>query len=788
MLNKMTIRNKLLFSFVIIAAISCAIGLMGIYQMNKLEYSNKLMFNEGAKPLENMNHLTEVFQKLRVDLREIILFNSPEDIQKYNNNIEKYSKEIFANLEAEKQRTNDAEYKKMLETSIKGMQDYMDLIKPMVELALVNKDKESHDQMYTDKAKTITAAMQSSLDAIANYVITNTEKMEQENAQNAKTASMLMIMTIIFGALMAIGFGLLIAANIKKILNALTIEIQRLVVATSEGKLTERANVENVNFEFQSIPKGINQAFDVLINFIDSMPLPAMIIDSDFNIRYMNSVGTEVGGRQLSQLIGTKCYDYFKTGDCHTERCACSKAMRLNSKATSETSSNVGNKKLEISYAGLPIKDLEGKTIGAFEVITDQTAIKNEMRKSLKVSEYQASEAARLTENLNKFAIGDLKLNLAAEKADEETLDAKIVFDQINGALLKLVDSNKSIIEKAKAIAKGDLTISIDKRSEHDELMAALDEMVKANSKMIGDFKVAIENIVNASQALQSVAIQISEGSTEQASSTEEVSSSMEEMVSNINQNTDNARQTEKIALQASTDISEGNKAVTITVDAMKKIADKISIIGEIAEKTDLLAINAAIEAARAGEQGKGFAVVAAEVRKLAENSQAAAKEINELSKSSVKVADESGKLLTKIVPDIQKTAILVQEIAAASMEQNAGANQVNNAVMQLNAVTQKNAAAAEEMSSSAEELASQAEQLKEVISFFKTAHDSHGHYSAKRVQPQVKSSGGNGSEKRELSKSYVLNQHQEAFADNSFNFNGNDLNFEPNNDEFVKY
>ncbi|HEY9124594.1 MAG TPA: methyl-accepting chemotaxis protein [Bacteroidales bacterium] len=788
MLNKMTIRNKLLASFVIIAAIACTIGLIGIYQMRNLQNANHLMFNEGAKPIENMKVLTEIFQKLRVDLREIILFNTPEDIERYNQNIQKYAKEVFANLEAEKQKTTDAEYKKMLETSIKGMQDYMELIKPMVEFALINKDKEAHDQMYTDKAKAITATMQASLDDIANYAITKTEKMANENEKNAKTASMLMIITIILGVLMAIGFGLLISGNIKNILNSLTTEIQRLVVATSEGRLTERANVDNVNFEFQSLPKGINQTIDVLVNLIDSMPLPAMIIDTDFNIRYMNSAGTEVGGKQLNQLIGTKCYDYFKTGDCHTERCACNKAMRLNSKATSETSSNVGNKKLEISYTGMPIKNLEGKTTGAFEVVTDQTAIKNEMRKTQKISEYQASEANRLTENLNKFAIGDLKLNLIAEKADEETLDAKIVFDQINGALMKLVDSNKIIIEKAKAIAKGDLTVSIDKRSEHDELMAALDEMVKSNSKMIGDFKVAIENIVNASQALQSVAIQISEGSTEQASSTEEVSSSMEQMVSNINQNTDNARQTEKIALQASTDISEGNKAVTITVDAMKKIADKISIIGEIAEKTDLLAINAAIEAARAGEQGKGFAVVAAEVRKLAENSQAAAKEINELSKSSVKIADESGKLLTKIVPDIQKTAVLVQEIAAASMEQNAGANQVNNAVMQLNAVTQKNAAAAEEMSSSAEELASQAEQLKEVISFFKTAHDTHGHYSSKKTQTQIKSTGGNGSEKREFNKSYVYNQRQEAFADNSFNLNGNDLNFETNNDEFVKY
>lgn len=297
-------------------------------------------------------------------------------------------------------------------------------------------------------------------------------------------------------------------------------------------------------------------------------------------------------------------------------------------------------------------------------------------------------------------------------------------FNAIKNNLNTLIQALNQIIEKAQLMSQGDLTITLTKRSENDQLMKALDDMVKANASIIMEFTTAIENIVLASQQLQSVAVQISTGSTEQASSTEEVSSSMEEMAGNINQNSDNARQTEQIALRASADIIEGNKAVAITVEAMKTIAEKIAVIGEIAEKTDLLAINAAIEAARAGELGKGFAVVAAEVRKLAENSQAAAKEINNVSKNSVKIADESGQLLQKIVPDIQKTAVLVQEIAAASLEQNSGANQVNNAIMQLNAVTQKNAAAAEEMSSSAEELASQAEQLSELISFYKTGNE----------------------------------------------------------------
>jgi methyl-accepting chemotaxis protein len=322
----------------------------------------------------------------------------------------------------------------------------------------------------------------------------------------------------------------------------------------------------------------------------------------------------------------------------------------------------------------------------------------------------------KIDEVARKIAIGDLDVDIKVDSNDE--------IGSLSKSFLALKESTMHIVEKTKRVAQGDLTVIIEKRSDKDELMGALGEMVGANSDMIGEFKIAIENIVLASQQLQTVAIQISEGSSEQASSTEEVSSSMEQMVSNINQNADNAKQTERIALQASKDIDEGSRSVITTVDAMKKIADRITVIGEIAEKTDLLAINAAIEAARAGEQGKGFAVVASEVRKLAENSQSAAKEINELSKSSVKIADESGIILQKIVPDIQKTAVLVQEIAAASLEQNSGANQVNNAIMQLNSVTQKNAAASEEMSSSAEELASQAEQLRDTISFYKTADD----------------------------------------------------------------
>jgi len=212
----------------------------------------------------------------------------------------------------------------------------------------------------------------------------------------------------------------------------------------------------------------------------------------------------------------------------------------------------------------------------------------------------------------------------------------------------------------------------------------------------------------------------MSQGTTEQAASTEEASSSIEQMNATIKQNADNASQTEKIALKSANDARESGKAVSQAVSAMKEIAQKISIVEEIARQTNLLALNAAIEAARAGDHGRGFAVVAAEVRKLAERSQSAAGEISKLSVSSVDIAEQAGQMLAKLVPDIQKTSELVQEITASSREQSGGADQMNVSIQQMNQVVQQNAGAAEELSSTAEELASQADQLQSTISFFK--------------------------------------------------------------------
>jgi methyl-accepting chemotaxis protein len=289
----------------------------------------------------------------------------------------------------------------------------------------------------------------------------------------------------------------------------------------------------------------------------------------------------------------------------------------------------------------------------------------------------------------------------------------------------KITGALKEAVAVASELSQGNLQLDIQVQSEDEtgKLLHGMKNMLEKLKEVVADVTTASANVASGSQQTSSSSQQMSQGATEQAASAEEVSSSMEQMVANIRQNADNAQQTEKIALKSAEDAKQGGQAVMETVQAMKEIAGKISIIEEIARQTNLLALNAAIEAARAGEHGKGFAVVASEVRKLAERSQTAAGEISKLSRSSVEVAEKAGEMLTRIVPDIQKTAELVQEISAASNEQNIGAEQINKAIQQLDQVIQQNASATEEMASTSEELSSQAEQLQDTIGFFKVGN-----------------------------------------------------------------
>lgn len=278
-------------------------------------------------------------------------------------------------------------------------------------------------------------------------------------------------------------------------------------------------------------------------------------------------------------------------------------------------------------------------------------------------------------------------------------------------------------IKQVKEISEGNLTLNIkttDSKNELGVLNNALQKMIMNITDVIINVKDNTDNVLNASQQMSSASTQLAEGANEQASSIEEISSTMEEITSNIEQNTDNAQETSKVAKDANNSIQSVSEKTKEAIDANKNISEKISIINEIAFQTNILALNAAVEAARAGEHGKGFAVVASEVRKLAERSRVAADEIVSQSELGLEITHNAGNVMSEIIPKIDNTYKLVQEISASSLEQKNGAVQVNTAIQQMNSVTQQNAASSEELASNAKQLFSQAEQLKDVITYFK--------------------------------------------------------------------
>ncbi|MBN2718150.1 MAG: cache domain-containing protein [Deltaproteobacteria bacterium] len=468
-----------------------------------------------------------------------------------------------------------------------------------------------------------------------------------------------------------------VVSSIKDILETVSANTKKIQC----GNLSQRADTEKYEGGWKELVSGINDLSTALVGHISKLPSPVWIIDKHLKVIYANEAALTLLQSTEKEIVGTRYSQHFKIGSYANGADAVDKCLTSGVMEFGSAEMVVKDRVYDTEFIASPIMDESDTPVAALEFIIDQTAVKNAARVTEKQAKFQSNEVQKLLAVLEEISKGNLLVTMSVAEHDNDT---------------------KQIAENFELIRQTIDTVLVNLTSFAQEVQDASHQV-----------------ILGANQT--NVATQdMAQGATEQAASIEEISSSMEEMSSTVRQNADNAQHTAAIAEKAAEDAIQGGQAVAETVAAMTNIAEKISIIEEIARQTNMLALNAAIEAARAGEHGKGFAVVASEVRKLAERSQIAAQEIGVLSSSSLQVSEQAGNLLREIVPVIQRTSELVKEINASSAEQAAGIDQTTQAIHLLDQVIQKNAAGAEEMTATASELQEQAEHLADSASFFK--------------------------------------------------------------------
>jgi len=666
----MKIGKKLISAFAIVGAITAVIGYMGIQGMGKIADLAADSYAKETVGIANLKQAdVELIHMARAE-KNLLLSSQPEEREQYKTAIESFKGKVDENLEKARPLIHTEKGKELLASFDQAWKARQDVVEQIVALA-------QKDQLAQKRASVELSFGDGRLKAdAAEGALAQLVTVKEENAKDAadtaeqtyRSSRTFLLMMVIGGVLAGLGMGIFISRSISKPMGQL---------ADIAGHISLGDVNQAVDYHSGDEVGSLAESFRGLVSYIRGV-----------------SEGLEkVAAGDLSAHLEAK-----------SDRDVLAKSYQRTVSAVRALTEDT------VALA-------EAATQGKLSTRADASKHQGDYRNIVQgINETLDSVIGPLNVAANyvdRISKGDIPPAIA------ETYNGD--FNAIKTNLNALIVAMNEITSAAEEIAGGNLTVTVRERSAQDKLMQALAAMVGGLTRTVSDIRTIAGEVSSASQSIATASIQVSKGATSQAAAAEEASSSMEEMVSNIKQNADNAQQTDKIANKSSQDAQATGKSVLEAVNAMKEIANKISIIEEIARQTNLLALNAAIEAARAGEHGKGFAVVAAEVRKLAERSQKAASEINKLSGSTVKVSEESGEMLEKLVPDIQRTAELVQEITAASKEQDTGAEQINKALQQLEQVIQQNASASEEMASTTEELTGQADQLVSALSFFKT-------------------------------------------------------------------
>jgi methyl-accepting chemotaxis protein len=734
-LSNFKIGSRLGAAFALVLALLLGIAGLGVYNLGKVNDGLDFAVNNVSRKTELLNTMSESVHIVQRVTRTMVLLNDKAAIERERTKITSARAAYDtaqASLEGLGLNEEGKRYLLAIKEAVGPSRNSTDQV---LEHALANRDAEA-TALLLPVAGPAAQKWQEAIDKFSEFQL-GRAKAATEQA-NKDYASALMLMLALAGAGLALGVvaAWLVTRSITRPLaqaihTAEAVGAGRLDTAIHSSGRDETGQLMASLSKMQSALLERNETDSRaaaetmrIKNALDKCSTNVMIADANNQIIYMNeTVAAMMQGNEAElrkslpnfnarQLIGENV-DVFHKNPAHQ------KSMLSALRTTHRTQITVGT--LQFGLIANPIVDAKGNRVGTVVEWADRTAevgVENEVASIVK-----AASEGNFTQRLEAQGKTGFFANLAT-------------------GMNRLLDTSEQgltdVADVLAAFAEGDLTKRIER--DYEGLFGKVKESANSTAenltRVMGEVRAAADALTGAANQVSATAQSLSQAASEQASSVEETTASIDVMSASITQNSDNAKVTNSMATKASKEATDGGSAVTQTVSAMKQIAQKISIVDDIAYQTNLLALNAAIEAARAGEHGKGFAVVAAEVRKLAERSQEAAKEIGDLAGNSVSTAERAGKLLDEIVPSIQKTSELVEEIAAASQEQSQSVTQIGSAMGQLSKATQQNASASEELAATSEELSGQAEQLQQSVAFFNLGDDSG---SAKKGKAETK-------------------------------------------------
>ena len=767
---KITIKVKI-FGFIILNILILSfIGYTGIVGVHKLADSEIFLYQKMLVPTGQLGEITEAYQRLRVNTRDIILANSEDSIKKYNERIkeikellEKWSNEYEKSIITNEMRLTFEDYKRKLKYYNESVAT------KIIDLALQNKDSEAIALLQSDDVFKAAADLQ---DTITKMIEMKKNQSQKESNNNDLTNNITNnVLLIILGSVfLSLIIGFMITSNLYRIINSLMLEAKKLTVAVQEGQLNLRGNVEETNFEFREIVRGVNEIIEAFVkpinvtaHYIDSISkgnMPPKITDEykgDFN-KIKNNLNQCINAVELlikdANLLAVAAVE----GKLSTRADASvhSGDFRSIVEGVNNTLDSVIN---PLNVAAKYVDDISKGNIPS--KITDEykgdfNKIKNNLNKCIDAVNELVKDA-----NLLSTAAIEGRLETRAN-AEKHKGDFKKIVEGVNNTLdavlLPVTEARGCLEEMANSNFNTEMQGNY--KGDHATLKNSLNSTITSINEVLNQVKTTVDQVNSGSSQVAAASQSLSQSSTESASSLEEISASMQQMSTQIKQNTENAVTANQVSNQAKSTAENGNNKMKDMVRAMneinesaKNISKIIKAIDEIAFQTNLLALNAAVEAARAGKHGKGFTVVAEEVRNLAQRSAKAAKETAEMIEGAIakteignKIAGDTAKVLEEIAVGAVKATDLMGEIAAASKEQSEGIIQINQGLSQLDKVTQQNTATAEEAASASEELSSQSAYLKDMVEKFRlkdenktvNAYVSHNSKVIKQTQKKL--------------------------------------------------